>query len=393
MSFKGFRDSLPWLVPSVVIAVVGTGYLKTINDAQPVAVPEPQSASAAASEAQIERLQAALDAVLLANAKEEIVARQATSADALVELPKPEPRAEPEVAEVKPVAPPKPPEPVDDRVAALTTPHSAAKLFTSGQAAAEDAARCMEDLRNLTSQAVVYFPSGGVTADEGGVEQGRLIGLVAQSCEGVRIKVEGHSDSSGDPAANLRLSEQRAQQVIQRIAASGIDTSMFFAEGAGDRRPSGVVGPQSRAFYARRVEFEVVENVTRVAARAPGAAKPWANATCVTALERAASGTLLFYAPRSVSLQSQDLDTALELASLATECPHARLRVVGHYSADVQAREDMRTGLLRAKALMAMLVGRGIPSEQIIIAAHSRPLNESGLPGSRVNFDVILEEE
>ena len=221
MSLKGFKDSLPWLVPSVVIAVVGTGYLKTVNDAQPVAVPEPQPASAAASEAQIERLQAALDAVLLANAKEEIVARQATSADALVEVPKPEPRAEPEVAEVKPVAAPKPPEPVDDRVAALTTPHSAAKLFTSGQAAAEDAARCMEDLRNLTSQAVVYFPSGGVTADEGGVEQGRLIGLVAQSCEGIRIKVEGHSDASGDPAANLRLSEQRAQQVIQRIARLG----------------------------------------------------------------------------------------------------------------------------------------------------------------------------
>ncbi|MEO0767004.1 MAG: OmpA family protein [Pseudomonadota bacterium] len=394
MSFKGIKDSLPWLVPSVVIAAVGTGYLKTVNDAPTVVAPASQAGQATASEAQIERLQAALDAVLLANAKEEVVARQATSADALVELPQPAPRAEPEVAVVEPVATPPAPEPVDDRVAALTTPHAAAKLFTSGQAAAEDAARCMEDLRNLTAQAVVYFPSGGVTADAGGVEQGRLIGLVAQSCDGVRIKVEGHSDASGDPAANLRLSEQRAQQVITRIAASGIDTSMFFAEGAGDRRPSGIVGPQSRAYYDRRVEFSVVEeNATRVAARAPGAVKPWANATCVTALERAASGTSLFYAPRSVSLPSQDLDTALELASLATECPHARLRVVGHYSGDIQAREDTRTGLLRAKALMAMLVGRGIPSEQIIIAAHSRPLDESGLPGSRVNFDVILEEE
>ena len=66
---------------------------------------------------------------------------------------------------------------------------------------------------------------------------------------------------------------------------------------------------------------------------------------------------------------------------------------MGHYSGDIQARENMRTGLLRAKALMAMLVGRGIPSEQIIIAAHSRPLNEGGLPGSRVNFDVIIEEK
>lgn len=395
MNFKGIRDALPWLVPSVVIAVVGSGYLKTVYDEPAVTAPEPQAAANTAAEDEIKRLQAALDAVLLANAKEEIVARQATAADTLVELPDPAPapRAVPEAAAVEPVAVAPQPAPVDDRIAALTTPHSAAKLFASGQAAADDAARCMDDLRNLTAQAVVYFPSGGVTADAGGVEQGRLIGLVAQSCDGVRIKVEGHSDATGDPAANLRLSEQRAQQVIQRIAASGIDTSMFFAEGAGDRRPSGVVGPQSRAFYDRRVEFSVVDNVTRVAARAPGVAKPWANATCVTALQTAASGTTLFYTPRSVSLPSQDLNTALELASLAAECPHARLRVVGHYSGDIQARENMRTGLLRAKALMAMLVGRGIPSEQIIIAAHSRPLNEGGLPGSRVNFDVIIEEK
>ena len=393
MNFKSIRDSLPWLVPSAAIVFAGSGYLKSVYDAP--AQPEPEVISTITPEQQIANLQIALDAALQANiaAEEEIVARQATAANALVELPSPAPRAEPVTAQVAPVVEPPKPAPIDDRQAALTVPHSAAKLFTSGQAALDDAERCADDLRNLTSQAVVYFPSGGVTADAGGVEQGRLIGLVAQSCEGVQIRVEGHSDASGDPGANLRLSERRAEQVIQRIAASGIDTSMFFAEGIGDRQPSGVVGPQSRAYYDRRVEFAVVDNVTRVAMRAPATPKPWANATCVVDLERAAAGTSLFYAPRSVSLPSQDLETALGLASLAMDCPHARLRVVGHYSADVQARENVSTGLLRAKALMAMLVGRGIAPEQIIIAAHSRPLNEAGLPGSRVNFDVILEEE
>ncbi|MEM6373905.1 MAG: OmpA family protein [Pseudomonadota bacterium] len=392
---KGIKHSLPWLVPSAALVLVGSGYLTNFyNDKDASDITPEAAASAISQEQQIATLQAALTAALQANAEDEIVARQANASDGLSYLPKPQPRAEPVVADVAPTPEPvAEPEPVDARVAALTTPHSAAKLFASGQAAAEDAARCTEDLRNLTSQAVVYFPSGGVTADAGGVEQGRLIGLVAQSCQGVQIKVEGHSDASGDPAANLRLSERRAEQVIQRIAASGIDTSMFFAEGAGDRRPSGVVGPESRAYYDRRVEFSVVDNVTRVAVRAPSAVKPWANASCVTELERAASGTSLFYAPRSVSLPSQDLDTAMQLATLAMECPHARLRVVGHYSADIQAREDVHTGLLRAKALMAMLVGRGIASEQIIIAAHSRPLNEAGLPGSRINFDVVLEEK
>ena len=111
----------------------------------------------------------------------------------------------------------------------------------------------------------------------------------------------------------------------------------------------------------------------------------------MTALQTAASGTTLFYTPRSVSLPSQDLNTALELASLAAECPHARLRVVGHYSGDIQARENMRTGLLRAKALMAMLVGRGIPSEQIIIAvtANKGIRTIRTRQGNGIGFDII----
>lgn len=400
MNFKGIKDSLPWLVPSAAIIFAGTGYLASVYGTSPQSQPVvAETASMPSAQEQIENLQAALDAALLANeaVDEDVVTRQAGAASDMSDLQPVAPLAAPQTAQVSMVPVPTPaaesaPE-ADLRQAALTTPHAAAKMFASGQAAIEDAALCKDDLRNLTDQAVVYFPSGGVTADAGGIEQGRLIGLVAQSCDGVQIRVEGHSDPSGDPAANMRLSEQRARQVIQRIAASGIDTSMFVAAGMGDKQPSGVPGPQGAAFYDRRVEFKVVEEVQRVAMRTTGAAKPWANATCVTALERAATGTSLFYAPRSVSLPSQDLETALEIATLAVECPHARLRVVGHHSGDLQDRESVRTGLLRAKALMAMMVGRGIAPEQIIIAAHSKPLDASGMPGSRVIFDVILEEE
>ena len=255
--------------------------------------------------------------------------------------------------------------------------------------------QCVEDLRKLTEAARVYFPSGGVTAEQSGIEQGNVIGLIAQSCPGVRIVVQGHSDASGDPAANLRLSQRRAEEVIRRIAASGVDTSKFVAEGIGDRAPSGLRGPQPPAYYDRRVEFAVVEEDRRVAARGTFQAAPWAGETCVAELQAAAQTTALFYAPRSVSLQSSDVNIAMNLAEMAAQCPYARLRVIGHHSNDIQARESTDTGRLRAKALMAMLVGRGVPSEQIIIASPSRPgeaLSRSGLPGGRVSFDVILED-
>ncbi|WP_299294477.1 OmpA family protein [uncultured Tateyamaria sp.] len=400
MILKYVRDSLPWLVPSAAIAFAASGFLDRGNDTQvaetapvPVYVApavQPAAVAAPASAPQAVSTQIAAAAPLVA--QEEVVARQATGTDALGGLqPAVEPLTQPLAAAPAP-APAVPEQTTEERLAALTTTQPSTQFFTAGGAALQAKEQCMDDLRNLAGQARVYFPSGGLTADEGGIEQGRLLGLVAQSCPGVQIRVEGHSDPSGDPAANLRLSEARAQQVIQRIGAGGIDTSMFFAQGMGDQRPSGIVGPKPSSFYDRRVEFSIVEEVTRVAVRTPVAPKPWANASCVVELERAVQGTALFYAPRSVSLHADDLETALSLANLAMACPHARLRVVGHHSSDIQAREGFHTGLLRAKAVMAMLVGRGVAPEQIIIAAPSRALSGAGLPGSRVNFDVILEE-
>jgi len=256
-------------------------------------------------------------------------------------------------------------------------------------------AECIEDLKATVSGARVYFPSGGVSADAAGIEQGRLIGLIAQGCSDVRIRVEGHSDASGNPNANLRLSRARAEEVIKRIGASGMDVSMFYAEGMGSRVPSNVVGPEPRTYYDRRVEFSVIDDAVQVVSRTPLAAQPWTAATCVADLQRAAQNTVLFYAPGSVSLRGEDYDTAMNLAERAMRCPQARLRVVGRYSDAPGTGESVYTGRLRAKAVMAMLVARGAEADQIIIAAPSWPAEsatQTGLPAHRINFDVIVDD-
>ncbi|APX12559.1 OmpA family protein [Tateyamaria omphalii] len=388
MALKYLRDSLPWLVPSAAIVFAASGFLELggkdeAGPAQSIAAVTPVAPQAAP-------IQAPAPALTAVPADQEIVARQVTPETSLTGIAPVAVHPQPLAAAVP--TPTQPASAAPQRTASLaTTP--AAPLFDTNTFAAGARQQCVDDLRNMAAQARVYFPSGGLTADQGGIEQGRLLGLIAQNCTGVQIRVEGHSDPSGDPAANLRLSQARAEAVINRIGASGIDTAMFFAEGLGDRQPSGIVGPEPASYYDRRVEFSIVDDVTHVAVRAPAVVpKPWANATCVTALQRAVDSTMLFYAPRSVSLGSSDVDTAMTLATMAMECPHARLRVIGHHAGDVQAGEGVSTGLLRAKALMAMLVGRGVNAEEIIIAAPSRPLNDAGLPGSRVRFDVILEE-
>jgi len=311
MSLKYVRDSLPWLVPSAAIVFAASGFLESQKDeaaevaaVAPAAVVAPQPAAPATFSATVP---AATDAPALVAEDEEMVARQASSDTGLGPITGATALTQPVAAAPTP-APTPVATPAPERQAALAAANSATPVFNSNSFAAQNQQQCIDDLRNMADQARVYFPSGGLTADEGGIEQGRLIGLIAQTCPGVQIRVEGHSDPSGDPAANLRLSEARAQQVIKRIGASGIDTSMFFAEGLGDRQPSGIAGPRPSSYYDRRVQFSIVDgSVTRVAVRTPASVQPWANASCVTELQRAVDATALFYAPRSVSLRSGDL--------------------------------------------------------------------------------------
>lgn len=400
MSFKYIRDSLPWLVPSAAIVFAGAGFLErnSANNTAPAQSSASDYAAAAAWQQQAEVAPAAVQPAPVA-AQDEVVARLDTGNDQLDRVLYASVRSGPEVQAPQVAASPEPepePEPAPERQAALSAPASVVDTsFFSGAKVDEARAQCVEDLRNLASQARVYFPSGGLTAEESGIEAGRLLGLVAQSCRDVQILVEGHSDPSGDPAANLRLSEQRAAQVITRIAAAGIDTSMFVPRGMGDAVPSNVTGPEPSWFYDRRVEFSVIDpgrNGTVAAVRVSRAANPWAGAQCVQEMQRAVAATMIFYPNRSVSLRADEFETALDLANMAMECPHARLRVIGHHSGDVQAGETIGTGILRAKALMSMLVGRGIDAGEVIIAAPSRPGGVDGQPGSRVAFDIILED-
>ena len=268
-----------------------------------------------------------------------------------------------------------------------------ADFFSAAQANLAQANSCANDIRNLASVAKVYFPSGALTGEASGIGQARLIGTIAERCQGVAIEVQGHSDASGDPAINLRLSKEHAEAVIARISAGCLDTSRFVAVGLGSARPSGITGVESAAYYDRRVEFAIVDTVQNASLIAPSfGAVDFATVACVIRLQEAADATTIAYAPGSVVVSRDDMNAALGLAQLASECPQARLRVIGQHAEEYGTVEGAATGCLRALALMTTMVGAGYPSEQIIMAAPSDSRPVKGLTNSRVDFDVILEE-
>lgn len=74
---------------------------------------------------------------------------------------------------------------------------------------------------------------------------------------GSRVTVIGHTDDTGNPAANRLLSVSRAQSVMTYLTTQGINPNRLRAEGFGDSRPVATnVTPEGR-LQNRRVEFRL----------------------------------------------------------------------------------------------------------------------------------------
>ncbi len=74
-----------------------------------------------------------------------------------------------------------------------------------------------------------------------------------------RVRIEGHTDNKGDPAANLQLSKERARAVADHLVKAGLDPARLEAEGLGDTQPVAPnLTPRGRELN-RRVELIILE--------------------------------------------------------------------------------------------------------------------------------------
>ena len=76
----------------------------------------------------------------------------------------------------------------------------------------------------------------------------------------VRILLKGHTDNTGDPEINIKLSEERVNAVKDYILSKGISTHRVSGRGYGGTQPIASNKSEETRKLNRRVEFEVIEN-------------------------------------------------------------------------------------------------------------------------------------
>jgi outer membrane protein OmpA-like peptidoglycan-associated protein len=75
----------------------------------------------------------------------------------------------------------------------------------------------------------------------------------------VEIKLEGHTDNQGDPALNVKLSQDRVSEVKKYLVQKGINSARITTEGFGATRPVASNDKEETRKLNRRVEFRITK--------------------------------------------------------------------------------------------------------------------------------------
>ena len=102
------------------------------------------------------------------------------------------------------------------------------------------------------------FETGKATLKPESQEQLKNIAEILKAYPNVAIKLGGYTDNTGDPQANLRLSQQRADAVMADLVKLGVDAGRMKAEGYGQEHPVADNSTEEGRAKNRRIDIRVI---------------------------------------------------------------------------------------------------------------------------------------
>jgi outer membrane protein OmpA-like peptidoglycan-associated protein len=132
---------------------------------------------------------------------------------------------------------------------------------------ADSLRRQLENLQLRQTESGVVVTLGDVLFETGqsglrAEAQSSLVEVVdlLQSQPDHKIRIEGHSDSTGDSLANLELSSERADKVLESLVALGVDRARVTAAGMGEDFPIATNDTEEGRSQNRRVDVILLDD-------------------------------------------------------------------------------------------------------------------------------------
>lgn len=110
----------------------------------------------------------------------------------------------------------------------------------------------------LKKQVHFQHDSAEILPDSQGIIE-ELADLMSKRPDIKNVEVQGHTDDTGAAAYNLRLSQSRAQAVVDAISSHGIDPSRMTAKGYGQEKPLVPNTTEPNRAKNRRVQVMITE--------------------------------------------------------------------------------------------------------------------------------------
>jgi outer membrane protein OmpA-like peptidoglycan-associated protein len=109
----------------------------------------------------------------------------------------------------------------------------------------------------IVNMSDVLFDTGRYSLKPGAREKLAKVAGIIEAHPGLRISIEGHTDSVGSDEYNMKLSKERAEAVRSYLASQGVDADKISAEGFGKTRPVASNSTAAGRQANRRVEMVV----------------------------------------------------------------------------------------------------------------------------------------
>lgn len=105
---------------------------------------------------------------------------------------------------------------------------------------------------------IIEFESGSAILATSGIQILDEMVSALNKVSGKKIRIIGHTDSSGDPYKNLMLSQQRAEAVKAYLIAKNVPAHLLSTKGSGSSKPMAENTTAEGRKKNRRIEFEVL---------------------------------------------------------------------------------------------------------------------------------------